>query len=298
MIAYEGKSPFAFVSYSHANRDEVFKIIQFLKMRMCRIWYDEGLHAGESWNKEIAEHLNDSSIFLLFLTPESVVSKYVFLEINYAVNKNKKIIPIILKKTELSSEIELLLSATQFIDVSGETDLHRIGGIILSQLPKNIVSLMEHPFLQDSGYSFYFRTQMLERNEIPTKTACTIVCVDEHGEETEIFNINRLGAYEAYYSLSAVEEFKDFFYSGKISGSYQINIKGVFNLEYPLYGPDVDVLLICILRIPRHSPPTFKLIDYQYITCVGSNEDEDINTVGEKGWSKQIKDYLEGKLYQ
>ena len=76
---------------------------------------------------------------------------------------------------------------------------------------------------------------------------------------------------------------------------------GSFGLEYPLYGPDVDVLLIFVLRIPRHGEPTLKLVDYQYVDSVSSlncPEFEDLDVVGESGWSGQIKGYLEEILYK
>ena len=54
MNAYSGNEPFVFVSYSHLDNELAEKIITGLKQSMCRVWYDEGLSVGESWNDKLA----------------------------------------------------------------------------------------------------------------------------------------------------------------------------------------------------------------------------------------------------
>ncbi len=299
MIAYEGKDPYVFVSYSHRDSDRVFPIIAALKQKMCRVWYDEGLTPGESWNDSIAEHLLNCSQFIVLISPDSIKSKYVMSEINYALTKDKSIIPVILSKTTLPAGLEMMLGTVQFLDVSDEVDVNKCVNIISSLLPNSVFSMTNMPFLQDLGYSFYLKTQDVERQETREKDAATVICRDSEGQELELFKLGRLGAYEASYRISSVDSIKDYFFPGKIRGSYQINVLGSFFLEYPLCGPDVDVLLILILRIPRHGDPTVKLVDYQYVNSVASlscSEQEDPDVVGEMGWSTQIRDYLEGKL--
>ncbi len=301
MLAYEGKEPYIFVSYSHRDADRVIPIIRVLKDNMCRVWFDEGLKGGESWNDSIAEHLKECTVFLLFVSPDSVNSKYVFSEINYALSKDKAVMPVVLEPTDIPAGLEMMLSAIQYIDVSGQSEPTRIAASITSVLPKSVISVTDMPFIQDMGYSFYVKSQAVEREETREKNPCAIVCVGPDGEETEIFLLQRTGAYEAAYHVSSVEPIKDYYFSGNITGSYQINIKGSFLLEYPLNGPDVDVLLICLLRIPRHGSPTMRLVDYHYVHAVSSTnlqDEEEFDVVGEKGWSTQIKKYLEEKLYQ
>lgn len=301
MIAYEGKDPYVFVSYSHSDSDKVIPIIKQLKQRMCRVWYDEGLTPGESWNDSIADHLKGCEAFMIFISENSVRSKYVFTEINYAISKEKSILPIRLDKVDMPSGIEMMLSAIQMLDVSDAEGPEAAVSSIAANLPSTVFSLTGTPFLEDLGHSFYLISRDVERADTNKINACSIIARSKDGEEHEIFSLKRLGAFETYYKISSVDVMRDYFYSGKIRGSYQINLKGIYNLEYPLYGPDVDVLLICILRIPRHGVPTMKLVDYQYVDAVSSStkeDEEDLDVVGEKGWSTQIKKYLEEKLYQ
>ena len=214
MIAYEGKEPYVFASYSHKDMDRVKPIIAKLKQNMCRIWYDEGLNPGESWNDSIAEHLKNCSQFVVFISPDSVISKYVMSEINYALTKNKGIVPIILKKTDLPASLEMMLGSIQFLDVSNIDDIDKSAEIISSALVKSVFSLTSMPFLQDLGYSFYMITQDVERQEMKEKNAATILFKDSQGNEFDIFSLSRLGAYDVSYHISSVESIKDYFFFG------------------------------------------------------------------------------------
>ena len=45
--AYLGLDRYIFVSYAHADREEVFQDIAWLNERGLRIWYDEGIPPAE-----------------------------------------------------------------------------------------------------------------------------------------------------------------------------------------------------------------------------------------------------------
>lgn len=301
MIAYEGKEPYVFVSYSHKDTDAVLPIVSLLKQKMCRVWFDEGLTPGESWNDSIADHLLNCSQFILFLSPDSIASKYVLAEINYALSKNKPIVPVILKPTELPPRLELMLSTIQFLDVSGCSDWGAAAETVSSVLSPTVFARASMPFLQDLGLSFSLVTRDVEKCDSGKEYAATVYWEDEEGHRSELYGLRRLGIYDVSYRLSSVKPIEDFFFPGTVRGSYQVNVNGSFLLEYPLYGPDVEVLLIFVLRIPRHGSPTMKLVDYQYVNSVSSLnclDQENLDVVGEVGPSMQIKKYLEEMLYR
>ena len=54
---YEGNEPYVFVSYSHKDSDRVQPLIQELKERGFRIWYDAEIEAGSEWPEYIARRL-------------------------------------------------------------------------------------------------------------------------------------------------------------------------------------------------------------------------------------------------
>ncbi|MBQ5360908.1 MAG: toll/interleukin-1 receptor domain-containing protein, partial [Lachnospiraceae bacterium] len=55
---YEGARPFFFISYAHAQSEEVVSTIRILHEKGCRLWYDEGIPAGSDWPSNIARHMD------------------------------------------------------------------------------------------------------------------------------------------------------------------------------------------------------------------------------------------------
>ena len=100
-IPYKGKNPFVFISYAHADRMGVTKILQQLMDNNIRFWFDEGLTPGNEWRDELKETIKTAHTFLVFISPNSVISDYVKKEITHATIYNVKIQPIYLVETNL-----------------------------------------------------------------------------------------------------------------------------------------------------------------------------------------------------
>ena len=113
--AYQGKEPYVFVSYAHKDKDVVYNEIKRLHEEGYRIWYDEGIQPATEWPEEIAIAINNCSTFLVFISPQSINSKNVRNEINFALNKEKKFIAVHIKKTTLPSGLELQMGSIQAI---------------------------------------------------------------------------------------------------------------------------------------------------------------------------------------
>jgi len=73
--AYKGDEPYIFVSYSHSNSAAVFPELVWLKDQGFNIWYDEGIEGGTEWRGEIAQAIKHASLFVYYVTPESVQSE-------------------------------------------------------------------------------------------------------------------------------------------------------------------------------------------------------------------------------
>jgi|GEM_PF-6750495 len=116
--SYEGTDPCVFVSYSHKDSSLVFRIIGKLHALGFHLWYDEGIDPGTEWPEEIANHLISSSVFLLFLSPNSIDSHNVRREINFAIENKKQLICVYLEPTILSSGMQMQLSLIQSIHYS------------------------------------------------------------------------------------------------------------------------------------------------------------------------------------
>ena len=68
------ESPFIFISYSHKDRDTVLGIIKELYESGWKIWYDEGLTIGDSYDETLETHVRNCAAFLLFVTENSLQS--------------------------------------------------------------------------------------------------------------------------------------------------------------------------------------------------------------------------------
>lgn len=104
---YEGKEPFIFISYAHKDWQAVMEIVTDMHDRGFRIWYDEGIEVGSDWTECIASHLADASLMIGFVTEAYMASDNCRREMNYAVQKKKKIINVYLEPTTLTPGMEL-----------------------------------------------------------------------------------------------------------------------------------------------------------------------------------------------
>lgn len=102
MNAYQGNNPYVFVSYAHKDNEKVLDLIKLLKRKMCRIWYDEGLTPGGSWNDDLANHISKCECVIIIITNNSIQSQYVKSELNYAISLNKKNLSSFFRKCRTS----------------------------------------------------------------------------------------------------------------------------------------------------------------------------------------------------
>lgn len=113
--AYKGDEPYMFISYSHKDAREVFPIIGQFHSQGYNVWYDEGIEPGIEWPEEIGKALNASSLFVVFITPDSVASENVRNEINFALKKKSPFIAIYLRETTLTYGLQLQIGSKQDI---------------------------------------------------------------------------------------------------------------------------------------------------------------------------------------
>lgn len=104
---YLGPKEYIFISYAHKDREEVFRIIEYLQEKGFRIWYDEGIVPGTEWAKNIADHIDHCSYFIAFLSESYIVSGNCKNELTYVQKKEKKWLLIYLDDVSLPSDMEL-----------------------------------------------------------------------------------------------------------------------------------------------------------------------------------------------
>ena len=111
--AYKGDQHYVFASYAHADKLEVYPIIDYLNKEGVKIWYDEGIPLSENWKKSIAVNLERCHTFLVFISPHIIDSEYVRKEISFALKKKKPFFAIYLKETKLPTELEFEIADIQ-----------------------------------------------------------------------------------------------------------------------------------------------------------------------------------------
>ena len=118
----ENDEAYAFVSYSHKDYKFVFNEIKRFHEQGLNIWYDEGIAPGNEWLAEIGQALSGASLFIVFISGNSVNSKFVRKEITFAINNDIPFVAIHIEKTKLPIQLDLALGDLQAILQYGMSD--------------------------------------------------------------------------------------------------------------------------------------------------------------------------------
>ena len=97
---------YIFVSYSHKDADEVFPELLRFHEEGYNIWYDEGIFGGTKWKQYIGKNLIGSSLFVVFISANSMASDNVKTEIAIAKDAGIPIIPIYIEFIELDLDLK------------------------------------------------------------------------------------------------------------------------------------------------------------------------------------------------
>lgn len=114
-IPYEGKEPYIFLSYCHKDAETVYPLLEQMVSDGCRIWYDDGNHAGDDWLENIANHLNNCTICLAMISERSSASHNCKSEINEAIAWGKKLVPVLLENFRMPLGMRLQLSEFHYL---------------------------------------------------------------------------------------------------------------------------------------------------------------------------------------
>jgi len=181
--AYSGSEPFVFVSYAHADSSVVYPILKELHGYGVHMWYDEGIDVGTEWSQKIADNILICSKFLLFVSPASMKSHHVRQEINFANTKNKPIMPVHIKPTQLNAGLEMTLSVFQAIFYYAykinKTGFYReLCDVLLGSLADADADATA--FL-DADATVFFGKTLLRLDEHGDNTLPPVIHLPEHG---------------------------------------------------------------------------------------------------------------------
>ncbi|MCX7109036.1 MAG: toll/interleukin-1 receptor domain-containing protein [Proteobacteria bacterium] len=106
-----------FISSSHKDRAWVSEFVAALQKEGLHPWSDEEISPGDKWAESIEKALRDSSTLIMVLSPDFLLSDWIFFELGAAIAGKKRIIPVITKELAWS-QIPLMLRRYQFLNES------------------------------------------------------------------------------------------------------------------------------------------------------------------------------------
>lgn len=106
-----------FISYSRKDKDAADYIANELRARGADVFIDyEDIPPGDEFPLWLSQEVINRDCFVLLVSPNSVVSKWVKREVNWADKHNKKIIPLLMENTEIPDELDFIIHSLQRID--------------------------------------------------------------------------------------------------------------------------------------------------------------------------------------
>jgi hypothetical protein len=109
-----------FFSYARADAEFVLKLAADLRSAGVDLWIDQlDIPAGVQWDRAVEDALEACSCLLLVLSPTSIASQNVMDEASFAIEQDKKILPVLYQNCDIPFRLKRL----QYIDFSGDYDI-------------------------------------------------------------------------------------------------------------------------------------------------------------------------------
>lgn len=107
----------AFFSYSRHDSEFALKLAKDLRAAGAAVWLDQiDIDPGEHWDSAVEKALANSSKMLVVLSPSSVESTNVMDEVSFALDENKRVIPVLHRDCKIPFRLRRL----QYIDLRAE----------------------------------------------------------------------------------------------------------------------------------------------------------------------------------
>jgi tetratricopeptide (TPR) repeat protein len=142
--AYDGKEPYVFISYARPDSHRVYPILMDLYENYgLRIWYDEGIDAGDDWLDKIALHIKNSAYVICFISPIAIASKYVKGEVTQACSIGKDILMVYLSRTDIQG-LAVISGNYQSINMEGDMSNEQISMDLLQYANKCGIEVFDY----------------------------------------------------------------------------------------------------------------------------------------------------------
>lgn len=138
-----------FIAYDRKDIDYAQKIVNTLAKNDLDTWADwKGIPAGESWAQQIYRSIEEADAFLFLISPDSVRSNMCNDEIEYALRNGKRIIPILIRETDVK-DLPRGISEIQWINGrEGQDDFDKVISETIKTIHTDYAWLNFHTELQ------------------------------------------------------------------------------------------------------------------------------------------------------
>lgn len=117
-----------FISYSREDLDQVEPFVKMIEQRAnVKCWIDwTGIESGSQFEDVIVRAIDSVEVVLFFISENSINSHYAKLEINYAYNVKKRVVPVILDGGNLRGWFLFKFGAVDFIDIRNQRQCDKL----------------------------------------------------------------------------------------------------------------------------------------------------------------------------
>lgn len=98
-----------FVSYARPDAPFALRLAADLRAAAVEVWLDQlDIQPGEPWDQAVEQALKRCDSLLVVLSPRAVDSRPVMDEVSYALETNKRIVPVVVERCELPFRLRRL----------------------------------------------------------------------------------------------------------------------------------------------------------------------------------------------
>jgi len=110
-------TPYVFLSYASADRDQALFIAAALESAGIPVWIDRtGISGGLSWAEEIAGAVRGCALLAVLCSAASMDSRNVRKELQLAWDADRPILPVLLEHVKFPAAIAYFLNGRQWIE--------------------------------------------------------------------------------------------------------------------------------------------------------------------------------------
>ena len=114
-----------FISYAREDKLFVERLYSKLDDRDYKAWVDwEGIPLSAEWLQEIYSAIDSADSFVFIISPDSIASEICRLELDHAIKRHKRLIPILHKETG-STKIPEAIASLNWLFIRESDDLDK-----------------------------------------------------------------------------------------------------------------------------------------------------------------------------